>query len=430
MGGPPPYLPVLDSSEMAEQEKQRRSPPETRERRASNPSSPKLSKTIPEIKEKLTETRERMKKETIEWKKKILYKLEKRLIIKLRRAQSSTGQRIEIDDLPEEGGDKGKKRGSPCHDRRGSNAGSVTDSVTGSVTESVTDDDEDDTPEHTFSLPQESDNEVRKCPQEDKKGKDPVMEVKINCEEVQNDIPCAEEEKTELCKMPARLIEEEKVEDCSKRFCNGFEKPLNADKEESNVETDGNIVKEDCVTEHCKEFKFYSEEETRSGSETSCSVSANVVPRDNAGTPISTELSESKRVKSPQQSIDLKTKCVTLASSANEKPKEGNKNLFEALSSGFNAPALKTDNLQLPEKTEQAPIITKQGMSSSLPETRKKDKPTETKKLDLKNEKLLTNLSSLKKRLQTCSKEVLKKKTDTVRCDRNIWLVLKRNGIS
>lgn len=430
MGGPPPYLPVLDSSEMAEQEKQRRSPLETGERRASNPSSPRLSKTIPEIKEKLTETRERMKKETIEWKKKILYKLEKRLIIKLRRAESSAGQRIEIEDLPEESGDKGKKRESPCHDRRGSGADSVTDSVTGSVTESVTDDDEDDTPEHTANLPQESDNELRKCPQEDKKDKDPVMEVTISCEEVQNEIPCTEDENTQHCKIPTRLIKDEKVEECSKGFCDSLEKPLNADEEESNVDSDKNIAKENCVTnEHCKDIKFHSEEETRIGSETPCSVSANVVKCDD--TPISTELHESRRVKSMQQFNDLKPECVTLAGNENEKPKEGNKNLFEVFSSGFKAPVLKKDKLQLPENTEKVPIITKQGISSSPSEKKKKDEPSETKKLVQKNaEKLLTNLSSLKERLQNCSKEILKKKTDTVRCDRNIWLVLERNGIS
>ena len=225
---------------------------------------------------------------------------------------------------------------------------------------------------------------------------------------------------------------EEKVEECSKRFCNSFEEPLNADEEESNVESDKNMGKEDCVTnEHCKEINFHFKEETKSGNETSCSVIANVVQRDDTEATIITEFSESRRVKSPQQSNDLKTECVTLVGNANEKPKEGNKNLFEAFSSGFQAPALKTDKPQLPEDTEQAPIIAKQGMFSSPPKTKKKDEPAETKKLVQKNEKLLTNLSSLKERLQTCSKEVLKKKaSDTVRCDRNIWLVLERNGLS
>ena len=428
MGGPPPYLPVLDSSERAEQEKERRSSLETRERRGSNPTSPRLSKTVPEIKEKLMETRERMKNETIEWKKKILYKLEKRLIMKLRRAEGSTGHRTEIDDMQEEGADKGKKRGSPCHDRRSSSGDSVTDSVT---------DDDDDTPEHTANLPQESENveksddELRKCPQEEKKGKDPVMELKGNCEEVQNEISCIEEEKMEQCEIFARVMKEEKVEECSKRFCNGLEEPLNADEEERNVESDKNIVIVDCVTnEHCEEIKFHSEEETRNGSETSCTVRANVTQCKDTETAICDELSESRRVKSPQESSDFKTECVTLATNANETPKEGTKNLFEAFSSGFQTPALKTDKPQLPENTEQASLITKQEMSSPHPETKEKDTAAETKKLVQRNENLLTNLSSLKKRLQTCSKEVLQAKTENVRCDRNIWSVLERNGIS
>lgn len=440
MGGPPPYLPVLNSSEMAEQEKERRSPPETGERQGSNPTSPRLTKTIPEIREKLTETRERMKNETIEWKKKILYSLEKRLIKKLRRAESATGQKTEIEDLQEEGADKGKKRGSPIHDRRSSGAESVTESVTYSVT-----DDDDDTLENSDNLPQESENveesddELRKCPQEDKKGKDPVMEVKDNCEDVsagkcqenkQVEIPCPEEEKMEHCEISTGVINEEKVEKCSKRFCNGLEEPLNADEEGSNVESDESIVIVDCVTnEHYRENEFHSEEEKRSGNETSCTVSVNFLQRGETETHTSTELSESSREKSPQESSDIKKECVTFVGNANEKPKAGPKNLFEAFSdSGFQVSAVKKDKLQLPENNES--LITTQEMSSTPPETKKKDKPAETKKPVEKNEKLLTNLSSLKKRLQTCSKDVLKKKTETVRCDRNIWSVLKRDGIS
>ena len=416
MGGPPPYLPVLSSSEMAEREKERRSPPETRERRGSSPTSPKLTKTIPEIKEKLAETRERMKSETIEWKKKILYKLEKRLIMKLRRAESSTGHRTEIEDLPEEGADKGKKHDSPRrHDSKGCGADSVTDSVTESVT-----DDDDEILERSEIFPQESlnveelDDELRKCPQQDKKGKDPVMGEKDNCEDViaenkEVEIPCAEEETAEHCEIPAKVIKEEKVDECSKEFCDGFEEPLNADDDESNVKSDESMVIVDCVTnELSEEVKFHSEEETRSGGETSCTVSANVTQHGETETPISAEVSVISRENSPQESF------------------EGTKNLFEAFTSGYQGPALKKDKLQLPENAAQASPITTPEMSSSPPETKEKDTPAEIKTLAQK----MTNLSSLKKRLQTCSKEVLKKKTETVKCDRNIWSVLKRDGIS
>lgn len=430
LGGRPPYLPVLDSSEIAEQKKQRTSHPETGERRGSNPTSPRLSKTIPEIKEKLTETRKRMKNETIEWKKKILFKLEKRLIIKLRRAESLTGQRNEVEDLLEECADKGKKHEGPRDDRRGS-ADSVTDSVT---------DDENETLGHSDNLPQESENieesddELRKCPQEDKKGKDPVMEVKDNCDDVsaenkQVENPFGEEGKTEHCEISTKVIKEVKVEECSKRFCNGFEEPLNVDVKESNVVSVESMVIVDCVTNtQYEKVKFHSKQETGCGSETSFTVSANISQLGETHT--STESSESSREKSQQESSGMKKECVTLDGNANDKPKGGINNLFEAFSSGFQAQTLKKDNIQLSENTEQTSLSTTQEMPSTLSETKEKDVSAETKKLVQKNEKLSTNLSSLKKRLQTCSKEVLQKRTETVKCDRNIWSVLERNGFS
>lgn len=89
---------------------------------------------------------------------------------------------------------------------------------------------------------------------------------------------CIEEEKMEYGKIFVRLIKEEKVEECFKSFCNGFEELLNVDEEESNVELDENISKGDCViNEYCKEINFYIKEEMRSGNEIFSFVSVNVV---------------------------------------------------------------------------------------------------------------------------------------------------------
>ena len=111
--GPPPYLPVLDKTRMMEREKE-----VNQERPVSTASSaPKLAKTVLEISEKIVQTRERIKNETIDWKKCVLFKLEKRLIQKLRRAERLTGQRTEIEDLRDEvpgpvtNGKKGKVQG-------------------------------------------------------------------------------------------------------------------------------------------------------------------------------------------------------------------------------------------------------------------------------------------------------------------------------
>ena len=98
LGSPPLYLPVLDKTGMMVREKEvnQEGPVSTA------PSAPKLAKTVLEISEKIVQTRERIKNETIDWKKCVLFKLEKRLIQKLRRAERFIGQRTEIEDLRDE----------------------------------------------------------------------------------------------------------------------------------------------------------------------------------------------------------------------------------------------------------------------------------------------------------------------------------------
>lgn len=448
LGGPPPYLPVLNSSEIAELEKERTSPSaESGKRRGSNPTSPRLTKTIPEISEKIMETRERIKNEAIEWKKKLLYRLEKQLLKKLRRAESATGQKTEIEDLRGKDTEKRKKSRSSSFDRRSSGEESVTDSVNDSVTDSVTDDD-DDTLERSENVSQESENveesadKLQECSQKDTEDNDPTMEGKDDCcdlsaekceENKQNEIPChSMEEKAEHCENSTQVIKEEKVEKRSKELCNEFKEPLNVDEGERIVNSGENTNNVDCVTiEHCQETEFSREVEKRSVSETSGTVSANVFQCGQTEKQTNTELSESSHENSTQrfQCNDDNKECLTFTSNASEKPPLRTENLFEAFSSGFRAsPSLKDDKLRLPETSEKSSVTMTQEKTSTPTETKKPDKSAETKSVK-KDVKIFTNLSSLRKRLETCSKDVLKKKTENVCCDRNIWTVLRRDGI-
>ena len=439
LGGPPPYLPVLNSSEMAEQEKQRRSPSETREPRSSNYIPPKLTKTVPEITKKIIETRDRIKNETIEWKKKVLYKLEKRLLKKLKRAESVTGEKAEIEDLWEEGPEKRKKSRSTSLDRRSSGAESVTDGITDSVTDSVTDDD-DDMHERSDNLSKDSENvkdpgdKLHECSEKDTEDKNTTMEETDNCFDVSDkkceenkldEFPCAEEETSPNCESFTRVIKEEKVEKSLKELCQGLEDTLNVDKEES-------ATKVDCVTiERCQVTKLSSEAERISQSETSSIKNANDVQCSETDEHTNTELSESSHKRSPKllQYNEDEKECLTYASNANEKPAVGRKNLFEAFSSGSQAShTRKEDKARLPETCEESSLAMTHEKTSIPAETKKPDKPAKIRTVK-KDVKMFKNLNSLKKRLETCSKEVLKKKTETACCDRNIWAVLQRDGI-
>ena len=136
LSGPPSYLPVLDNSEIDKLKKQKAPPPVSAgERRNRSPDSPRLAKTIPEISAKIIETRERIKTETIKWKKMLLYKVEKRLIRKLRRVEKETGEKTEVEELREEEAParvpkKERRRKGQSLQKRSTTMDSVTDSVT------------------------------------------------------------------------------------------------------------------------------------------------------------------------------------------------------------------------------------------------------------------------------------------------------------
>ncbi|KAJ7378027.1 hypothetical protein OS493_025344 [Desmophyllum pertusum] len=425
LGGPPPYLPVLDSSERTELERWPRPAAESSERRDSNPTSPKLTKTIPEISEKIIETRNRIKSETIEWKKKILYRLEKRLIRKLRREERATGQKTEIEDLREETpgtANKEKKSRSQSLERQASGTDSVTDDDMLELSENLEQEEKEG----------ETGDKHKECSQEGRK--DNEHEETENCDEVSVE-KCeenkhienlrAEEETTEHCENSTIVNKEEKVEVSLKELCNSFEKPLNVDEGERNAESGESTNQVDCVTnKHCQETKFSNEAEMTREGETVGIVNATVAQCGETENHNSTELSEISQEQSPQrlQCEKNKNECVTVASNANEKPQVRTNNLFESISSGFQASSiLKEDKRRLHETTQE---------SSSIPtETKTPDNPTETKKPDKKDVKVFTNLNALKKRLATCSKEVLTRKTEAASCERNIWSILRKDGI-
>ena len=126
--GPSRYLPVVGKSEMLKKGDNAKPQPSSNSRRNSEPcrstTPPKLTKTIPEILDKLSETRERMKLETIDWKKKVLFRLERVLMKKLRRVKGKTEENCQIEGLPEEhtetesaNNSKKKKSTSPARRR-------------------------------------------------------------------------------------------------------------------------------------------------------------------------------------------------------------------------------------------------------------------------------------------------------------------------
>lgn len=437
LGGPPPYLPVLDSSELAELEKQRTLPLESRERRSSSPTSPKLTKTIPEISAKIIETRERMKNETIDWKKKILYKLETRLIRKLRRVERETGEKTEIEDLCGEAPAKEsrKEKKSQSFDRRSSG------------TDSVTDDDEDDVPRgskasgHLHEQEKggklgdiqedtsrdEQHEEERNRPSTDNKEEDndALMDNDSNSDDVptekyekdskQFETLSADADTNEHLKISTETISDEKVEELSKNLCNSLKEEKSTPGESTN--------KPECVTnELSQETELSSEVERTSAKETFDAVSAEVEQSCKTEKNTSTELSKlSHDQEKSTQGFQTKEDCVTMKSNANKKPEVKTGNIFEVFSPRSQAFHLLEKKPSLPETTRKSSVtITGEDKHSF---------PAETKKPEKRDTKVLANLKSLKKRLQICSKEVHKKKAETVSCERNIWSILRKNGV-
>ena len=114
--------PVLPRSENSEATKEGNDAREKYEERLRTPS--KVTKTVSEISQKIIETRERMKHETIGWKKAVLVRLERHLIKKLRRVERLTGEKTEIKDLQQAAselvtkGSKSKGQGKEKPERR------------------------------------------------------------------------------------------------------------------------------------------------------------------------------------------------------------------------------------------------------------------------------------------------------------------------
>lgn len=449
LGGPPPYLPVLDKTGMMEREKE-----VNQERPVSTASStPKLAKTVLEISEKIVQTRERIKNETIDWKKCVLFKLEKRLIQKLRRAERLTGQRTEIEDLRDEvpgpvtNGKKGKVQGqrkrssrkesqpdnacatdgdadkSQGQERSLSRQCSMSDSVTDdetvdchgrekrsslshiaweseqmknsqlvSVTECVTEENEK---RLACSQSQEKEKPIE-YQQMKKIEENPTFENEMRCnystEKYSNDqndkISSAQEKNIERSIGKYELDHGELCHPGVKKKSEKIENQVNICKEHGQV--DGKVnTNSNCVTVELSQAASLSMKRESS-----------FIDNESAKRQ-KTESCHEKSEKQLPRDNDKK-ECVTVRSDAREdhQPKE-RKNLFEIFKSRFQG----TDTL-----------------SNSSVLTAEKNCKSNQNVVEL-----IKSANGLSKKLQSCGKE--DHKSVSLDCDRNIWSTLMKDGI-
>ena len=85
--------------------------------------SPRKKPTVAELSEKILVTRERIKQETIPWKKKLLYSLEAIFIKRLRKTEKETGQKANISLDEEKAKEESKEKRNGQKERRYSQAG-------------------------------------------------------------------------------------------------------------------------------------------------------------------------------------------------------------------------------------------------------------------------------------------------------------------
>jgi len=451
LGGPPPYLPVLDKTEMMEREKE-----VNQERPVSTASStPKLAKTVLEISEKIVQTRERIKNETIDWKKCVLFKLEKRLIQKLRRAERLTGQRTEIEDLRDEvpgpvtNGKKGKVQGqrkrssrkesqpdSACatdgdadksqgQERSLSRQCSMSDSVTDdetvdchgrekrsrvsdmvceseqmkksqldSVTECVTEEDEK---RPACSQDQEKDEPIEH-PQMKKIEENPTFENEMRCnystEKYSNDrndkMSSAQEKNIERSIGKYELDHGERCDPGVKKKSEKIENQVDTCKEHGQVDGKATLnTNSNCLTVELSQTASLSMKSESS-----------FIDKERA----KRQKTESWHEKSEKQLPRDKDKkeCVTVRSEAREdhQPKE-RKNLFDIFKSRF-------------QGTDMLP-------NSSVVKAEKNCK------FNKNVVELIKSANGLNKKLQSCRKE--DRKSVSLDCDRNIWSTLMEDGI-
>lgn len=480
LGGPPPYLPLLNKSELTELEEET-----NQQRRDSSPTSPRLTKTVTEISEKIVETRERMKIETIDWKKCILFKLEKRLIQKLRRAEHVTGEKTEIEDLRQEVPEslsKGKKSKVKRQSGRSSRQESVTEdgedavesqgqlrrsSSEDSSTDSVTDvdDDHEDAVERlaperrtsrqesvTEAVTGDANSEEERHSQERTNcRRESVTDNVTDDDNVERHVRLQKQEKMEGSgheQTESSLKEKEekcedrhsvemsydqkvKIEPCenSKRTGDNEEKVSNIRKQfssnenQKNVELEAtNTKKVGCATTE-QSHDAITSQKIRKGK--TLDVERPDFADCGGAKMKKTELTKVNQAKEAQElkRDHDKTQCISPCK-ANEKFRAVHvtrENIFEKFLSGFQATQdPEKDKLRLSVTTEQ----------SSLGPIRYNPVPAEEKTPGERNVTVAKNMvPNLKKRLQSCSKQALEVKPKTVDCDRNIWSTLRKGGI-
>ena len=480
LGGPPPYLPLLNKSEMTEREKET-----NQQRRDSSPTSPRLTKTVTEISEKIVETRKRMKIETIDWKKCILLKLEKRLIQKLRRAEEVTGEKTEIEDLRQEVPEslsKGKKSKVKRQGGRSSRQGSVTEdgedalesqgqlrrsSSEDSSTESVTDvdDDQEDAVERlaperrtsrqesvTETVTDDANSEEERHSQEKTNCRqESVTDNVTDGDNVERHVGLQKQEKMEgsgheqtesslkekeeICEdshsVEMSYDQKVKIEPCenSKRTGDNEEKVSNirkqfsSNKNQKNVELEArNTKKVDCATTE-QSHDAITSQMIRKGKilDVERQDFADCGGAEMQKTEL-TKVSQGKVTQELKRDHD-KTQRISPCK-ASEKFRAVHvtrDNIFEKFLSGFQAP-------QGPKKDKLLSSVTTE--EPSLGAIRDNPVPAEEKTPGERNVTVAKNMvSGLKKRLQSCSKQALEVKPKTLDCDRNIWSTLRKGGI-
>ena len=473
LGGPPPYLPLLDKSEMIEREKET-----NQQRRDSSPTSPRLTKTVTEISEKIVETRERMKIETIDWKKSVLFKLEERLIQKLRRVEHLTGERTEIEDLRQEVSEplsKGKKSKVKGQGRRSSHQESVTEdgedaaeiqrqlrrsSSQDSSNESVTDVDDDleDTVERlaperrtgrqesvTEAVTGDVNNEDLSVCSSFSGGRDghqrtnyrqnSVTDNVTDGDNVERHVLLQKQEKMEgsgheqtesslkeeICEdshsVEMSYEQKVKIEPCENSMRTGdneekvsnIEKQFSSNENQKNVELEAtNTKKVDCATTE-QSHDAISSQKTRKRQTLERPEFADCGGAKKQTTEL-TKVSQGKVIWD-------KTQCISPCN-ASEKFRAVHvtrENIFEKFSQGS-----KEDKLRSSVTTEE----------SSFGAIQEHSPPAEEKTPGKRDLTIARNMvSSLKKKLQSCSKQALEVKPKAVDCDRNIWSTLRKGGI-
>ncbi|CAH3190547.1 unnamed protein product, partial [Porites evermanni] len=448
--GPPPYLPVLDKTRMMEREKE-----VNQERPVSTASSAhKLAKTVLEISEKIVQTRERIKNETIDWKKCVLFKLEKRLIQKLRRAERLTGQRTEIEDLRDEvpgpvtNGKKGKVQGQRKRSSRKDNQPEST---------CATDGDADKSQGHERSLSRQcsmsdsvTDDETVDCHGREKRSS--VSDIGCESEQMKNrqldsvtECVTEENEKRPACSQDQKKEEAieypqmKKIEENptfeNEMQCNYSTEKYSNDQndkissaQEKNIERcigkyeldhgekcDPGVKKKSEKIENqvdiCKEHGQVDGKATLNTNsncvtvELSQAASSSTKRESSFIDNASRQKTESCHEKSEKQLLLDKDKreCVTVRSETREdhQPKE-RKNLFEIFKSRFQG----TNTL-----------------SNSSVLTAEKNCKSNQNVVEL-----IKSANGLSKKLQSCGKE--DHKSVSLDCDRNIWSTLMKDGIS